>query len=80
VELCLPVQPAVRHHHGYPAVNWRAGRCRFSADHAVLLGDHVGRVSGHADPFLPVVPPASSAAPNDEADTRQQGENGTYDD
>lgn len=68
MKLGLPVQPAVRHHHGYPTVNRRVRRCRFSADHPVLLRNDVGRVRRHADPFLPAVPTTPSAAPDDQTD------------
>jgi len=79
VELGLPVQPAIRHHHGYPAVDRRAGSRSFPADHAVLLGDHVRRVGGHADPLLSVTSSVSTATPDDQTHARDQGENGTYD-
>lgn len=80
VELRLAIQPTVWHHHGYPAVDRGAGRRCFPADHAVLLRDHVGRAGRHADPFLPVVTPAPSAAPDNQAYARYQGEQDTHDD
>lgn len=79
VKLRFSVQPTVRHHHGYPTVDRRAGCRRLSTDHAVLLRDHVWRVGGHADPLLPVISSTSPAAPDDQTHAHYQGENGTYD-
>jgi len=66
VEFRFSVQPTIRHHHGYPTVDRRAGRRRLPADYAIFLRDYVGRVGGHADPLLPVVLSASPAAPDDQ--------------